>query len=122
MNPPELMSRDYRPRDPSGKRLFASHRAAIVSRSNPEEFAMTSAEQYEFDLNGIIVYRNLIDPARVKKINQLLDTKFGQEFPWSFQFIEDDPCYMELMELPRTMAILRTMLGDWFRLDHAYGL
>lgn len=84
--------------------------------------AMTDAEQYEFDLNGIIIYRNHLEPALVKKMNQLLDKKFGNEFPWSFQFIEDDPCYMELMENPRTMAILRTMLGDWFRVDHTYGL
>ena len=29
---------------------------------------------------------------------------------------------MELMAHPRTLRIIRTMIGEWMRLDHAYGL
>jgi ectoine hydroxylase-related dioxygenase (phytanoyl-CoA dioxygenase family) len=83
---------------------------------------MTDAEQYEFDLNGVIVYRNVLAPELVRKVNAKLDAKFAGEFPWSFDFLGDDPIFFDLMAHPRTMHVLRTMLGDWFRLDHAYGL
>ena len=83
---------------------------------------MTEAEKFEFDINGIIVYRKVLAPALVREMNNILDAKFGGQFPWTFEFIEDDPIFLELMALPRTLHILRTMLGDWFRLDHAYGL
>jgi ectoine hydroxylase-related dioxygenase (phytanoyl-CoA dioxygenase family) len=29
---------------------------------------------------------------------------------------------MELMAYPKTLRVLRTMIGEWMRLDHAYGL
>lgn len=83
---------------------------------------MTEAEKYEFDLNGVIVYRNVLAPDLVRKMNKIIDAKYKSEFPWTIEFIEDDPCFMELMENPLTIRILRVMLGDWFRLDHTYGL
>ena len=83
---------------------------------------MTEAEIYEFDLNGIIIYRNLIAPELVRRMNQLIDVDQGDQFPHSFQFLHLDPCFMELMAHPRTLQIIRVMIGDWLRLDHTYGL
>jgi ectoine hydroxylase-related dioxygenase (phytanoyl-CoA dioxygenase family) len=83
---------------------------------------MTEAEIYEFDLNGYIVYRNLMDSETVKRLNAILDARMNGEFPNSFGFIDADPAFMELMAHPRTLRIMRTMIGDWLRLDHAYGL
>ena len=34
---------------------------------------MTEAEVYEFDLNGLIVYRNMIPPEDVARMNELID-------------------------------------------------
>ncbi|MXY48552.1 MAG: hypothetical protein F4Y38_04530 [Gemmatimonadetes bacterium] len=39
-----------------------------------------------------------------------------------FQFITLDPVFMELMAHPGTLRIIRTMIGEWMRLDHAYGI
>jgi hypothetical protein len=83
---------------------------------------MTESEQYEFDLLGYIVYRGVLAPVLIEKMNRIIDAKYKDEFPWTISFIEDDPCFMELMEHPLTMRVLRVMLGDWFRLDHTYGL
>ena len=83
---------------------------------------MTDAEIYEFDLNGYIIYRDLLTPEQVRSMNRILDDAMAGEFPWHFSFIDRDPCFMELMAHPRTLAIMRTMIGDWLRLDHAYGL
>jgi hypothetical protein len=83
---------------------------------------MTDAEIYEFDLNGVIVYRDLLSSEQVAGMNRILDEQMGGEFPNHFSFIDRDPCFMELMAHPRTLDIIRTMIGDWLRLDHAYGL
>ena len=83
---------------------------------------MTEAELYEFDLNGYIVYRNVIEPDPVARMNRVLDDGMGGEFPHSFSFLDRDACFMDLMAHPRTLQIIRVMIGDWLRLDHAYGL
>lgn len=86
---------------------------------------MTEAEIYEFDLNGYIVYRNILSSEEVRDMNQVIDahqTKAGQEKEGSFSFLDLAPCFMALMAHPRTLQIIRVMIGDWLRLDHAYGL
>ena len=83
---------------------------------------MTEAEIYEFDLHGLIVYRNLIPAQDVARMNELIDADQGDEFPHSFPFLKLDPIFMNLMAHPRTLSIMRTIIGDWLRLDHTYGL
>ena len=83
---------------------------------------MNEAEIYEFDLNGYIIYRDLIGPDDAARMNQLIDGDQGDEFPHNFQFLQLDPLFMELMAHPRTLSIMRTIIGDWLRLDHTYGL
>jgi ectoine hydroxylase-related dioxygenase (phytanoyl-CoA dioxygenase family) len=83
---------------------------------------MTDAEIYEFDLNGYIVYRNHIPVDMVSRMNAILDDQMGGEFPNHFSFLDRDPCFMELMAYPKTLNVIRAMIGDWLRLDHSYGL
>lgn len=83
---------------------------------------MTDAEIYEFDLNGYIVYRDLIAPADVERMNAVLDANITPETGDHFGFMEWDPVFMELMAHPRTLQIMRTIIGDWLRLDHAYAI
>ena len=86
---------------------------------------MTDAEIYEFDLNGIIVYRDLIGRDDVSRLNSLIDDKIvqdGKDYSHSFSFLDIDACFMDLMAHPRTLGIIRHMIGDWLRLDHHYGL
>ena len=83
---------------------------------------MNEAEIYEFDLNGYIIYRDLIAPDDVTRMNQLIDAEQGGDFPHSFGFLNLDPVFMDLMAHPRTLKIMRTIIGDWLRLDHTYGL
>ena len=83
---------------------------------------MTEEETYEFDLNGYIIIRDLIPPADVARMNEIIDRDQDGEFPHSFQFLNLDAIFMELMAHPRTLSIMRTIIGDWLRLDHTYGL
>ena len=83
---------------------------------------MTEAEIYEFDLNGYILYRDLIPPADVDRMNAILDDNITLETPNHFGFAHWDPIFLELMAHPRTLHIMRTIIGDWMRLDHAYAI
>ena len=83
---------------------------------------MTEAEIYEFDLNGYIVYRDLIAPADVAGMNAILDDNITDDTSDHFGFMEWDPVFLELMAQPRTLQIMRTIIGDWLRLDHAYAI
>lgn len=86
---------------------------------------MTKEEIYEFDLNGYIVYRNLIPPEDVARMNRIIDAdQEGKDTAngFHFSFMHLDPCFLDLMAHPRTLQIIRVMVGDWLRLDHAYGL
>ena len=78
---------------------------------------MTEAEIYEFDLNGYILYRDLIPPADVDRMNAILDDNITLETPNHFGFAHWDPIFLELMAHPRTLHIMRTIIGDWMRLD-----
>lgn len=83
---------------------------------------VTDAEIYEFDLNGYIVYENMIPADDVAKMNALLDANITDETPNHFGFLEWDPIFLELMAHPRTLQIMRPIIGDWMRLDHAYAI
>ena len=83
---------------------------------------MTEAEIYEFDLNGYILYRDLIPAGDLQRMNEIIDADLGDRNPDRFSFLDLDSIFMETMALPRTLEIMRAMIGDWLRLDHAYGI
>ncbi len=60
---------------------------------------MNEEEIYEFDLNGYIILRDLIPPADVARMNEILDQDQAGDFPHSFQFLKLDPMFMDLMAL-----------------------
>jgi len=88
---------------------------------------MTEAEIYEFDLNGYIVYREMLSPEEVRRSGDILGDCPQEKtpyphYPYSFGFMERDSFFMDLMARPRTLWIIRHMLNNWLRLDHAYGI
>ena len=88
---------------------------------------MTDEEIYEFDLTGYIVYRDLITPEDVRRMNEIIDPNLTDQDPGHFGFLpgdgtDSDTCFLELMAHPRTLQIIRVLLGDWLRLDHAYAI
>lgn len=83
---------------------------------------MTREELYEFDLNGYIIWRSVLAPDYVRKLNEIIDTDLAGEFPRVLRFMDKHPVFLELMEQPFMLGKLRSMIGNWFRYDHAYGL
>ena len=82
---------------------------------------MTIEEMYEFDLNGYIICRNVLSVEEIQKINTIIDDA-GAGGKRKFSFFHLDPYFLELMAHPRTLAVLKIMLGSWLRFDHAFGM
>ena len=78
---------------------------------------MIEEEIYEFDLTGYIVYPDLITPDDVDRMNDIIDANLTDQMnPGHFGFFpgdgaRSDTCFLELMAHPRTLQIIRVMLG-----------
>jgi Phytanoyl-CoA dioxygenase (PhyH) len=89
---------------------------------------MTDEERYLFDLRGYLVLPQVLNPAEVATLNDLIDTqdlpppdvsvesqRFGGFLAWDARF-------HDLIDHPRVLPTLKEMLGPALRLDHAYGI
>ena len=92
---------------------------------------MDAAAMYEFDVNGVIIFRNVLAAETVQRMNSAIDGAglagtetpaqsnggFGFPVPWAA-----DPIFLETMAGEAVLSVARVMCGDWLRLDHAYGI
>ena len=89
---------------------------------------LSDEQRYLFDLNGYVVVPGVLDAARVARMSAdmashavtspedgSLEYRFGDFFEWG-----DD--WRELIDHPTIMPLLQEILGERFRLDHAYGM
>ena len=83
---------------------------------------MTLEERYEFDLNGYIVYPEVLSREEVERINGILSDRTPATGSGKFAFFELDPLFMDLLARPQLLEILRVLLGNWLRFDHAFGI
>ena len=87
--------------------------------------------QYLFDVQGYLVIENALSPAELAQFNRLLDgqqlpepghtQRFGSA-PDGSGFLAWGQPFVNLLDHPRIMPILRFRLGDCFRLDRIYGM
>lgn len=78
--------------------------------------------EYELDLNGYVVIPQMLPQETVQTLNKAIDEHQKNAQPFKFPFLGISPLMMDLMEHPPLMPLLKKWLGEWFRLDHAYGL
>jgi Phytanoyl-CoA dioxygenase (PhyH) len=83
---------------------------------------ITREELYEFDLRGFVVCRQVLSRQEVARCLASTDGCQAAKHNGKFSFFELDPFFVELMARPRTLGILKAMLGEWLRFDHAFGL
>ena len=94
---------------------------------------------YEFDLNGYVVLRNIIDPKIISKINktlQFLEKKKSSELPHNVFFgkqktksetyisniLEADIEFEKLATIPSILKIMKHITSNFFRLNHAVAM
>ena len=105
--------------------------------------------QYLLDLNGYLVVENVLSESQLAYINQVLDETLesvpadeaeaeafrkeraarayrfgaaGGSHETNPGFLQYDQIFVDLMDHPLTMEIMRMLLGDCFRLDRIFGM
>jgi ectoine hydroxylase-related dioxygenase (phytanoyl-CoA dioxygenase family) len=91
---------------------------------------MNDEERYLFDLWGYLNVENVLSEDELRELNALLDgqdfrepnnddiysQRFGGFLDW------ENDAFRRLLNHPRIMPYLKELIGDKFRLDHAYGI
>ena len=89
---------------------------------------MNEVEQYLFDVQGYLIIKDALTPDEVAVLNRHID---AQKLPSPSlesrdarfgEFLEWDQAFCDLLDHPRLLPYLQTILGDGFRLDHYYGI
>ena len=86
---------------------------------------MNEQERYFFDLRGYLAVENALSPEQVTALNGLVDQMLAAEMGPDIRTKRFNPLgwgkpFFELLANPRTTPYLTEMLGEDFRLDHAY--
>jgi len=90
--------------------------------------AMNEIERYLFDLHGYIVVEDALSADELATLNQLVEEKALPDLDLTknkasfHSFLNWGQPFVDLLDHPRLMPYLKTMLGDGFRLDHYYGI
>ena len=89
---------------------------------------MTGEQKYLFDLKGYVLLHGAIPPDAIARMHEDM-TAHGVQNPENdpgksrFRgFLEWGPDWRNLIDHPDVLPVLHTILGDKFRLDHAYGM
>ncbi|MBV8303096.1 MAG: phytanoyl-CoA dioxygenase family protein [Acidimicrobiia bacterium] len=90
---------------------------------------LTAQQRYFFDLNGYLVLDGVLPRRDVEHLDAMVDAqrmlppgpsiesqRFGDEF------LRWDAGFRDLLDHPAVLPLLRDLLGDYLRLDHAYGI
>ena len=105
--------------------------------------------QYLYDLNGYLVVKDVLSPDEVAQLNQVLDERIptlpanwreqsetapiglynfyrfgmaGGSYESSPGYLDWGQEFVDLVDHPLTMQIMRMQLGDAFRLDRIFGM
>ncbi|MBV8979619.1 MAG: phytanoyl-CoA dioxygenase family protein [Acidimicrobiia bacterium] len=90
---------------------------------------LTAQQRYFFDVHGYLVLDGVLPRRDVEHLDAMVEAqrllpagpdigsqRFGDEF------LRWDPLFRTLLDHPTVLPILRELLGDHLRLDHAYGI
>jgi hypothetical protein len=83
---------------------------------------MTDEQLYEFDLNGFLILKGVIPPEDLGRYRSVLRAVQPSAKSGKFSFFDLDPCFMDLMAEPVVLGVLKALLGEWLRFDHAFGI
>ncbi len=92
---------------------------------------LSPMQRYSFDLNGFLLIEGVLDRARVARMRSVVAAQRpapaarsvpSQRLGQDGRLFEWDRSFVELIDHPWVLAVLRELIGPHVRLDHAYGL
>jgi hypothetical protein len=116
-------------RNPHPNRNLSSPPRASAGGSMPSiPDTMTDEQRFLFDLNGYLVLEQVLPKRQVARLLADIDAhgvKDPSNDPFKSRFggfLEWGADWRALIDHRRTLPVLRELLGERFRLDHAYGM
>jgi hypothetical protein len=90
---------------------------------------LTAQQRYFFDVNGYLVLDGVLPRRDVEHLDAMVEAQrlmppgpSIQSQRFEDEFLRWDPLFRDLLDHPAVLPILRDLLGDFLRLDHAYGI
>ena len=93
---------------------------------------MTQEEKFVFDLQGFLLISNVLSQEEVTRLNQITDRVYPRNYDESSGNRKNyknmpnvsrwDPACQNLIDHPRIVTYLETLIGPHFRLDHDYSI
>lgn len=77
---------------------------------------------YLLDTRGYVVLRNVFPKATIDEANRIIDDHLQGQQVLKFAFFHLDDLFLDLMQNPTVLSIAEHVLGDFFRMDHAFGV
>jgi hypothetical protein len=108
--------------------MIATPTGATGAQDTALPLAMSDEERFLFDLRGFLLLRGVLDADRLQRMQAQLAEKIASS-PTNNPFLSRFGGFLEwgdewagLIDHPRLLPILRGIIGERFRLDHAYGM
>ncbi len=92
---------------------------------------LSPLQRYSFDLNGFLLIEDALDGATVGRMRSVIEAQrlpppaesiSSQRFGQAGRLFEWDGSFVDLIDHPWVVAVLRDLIGPHVRLDHAYGI
>jgi Phytanoyl-CoA dioxygenase (PhyH) len=84
---------------------------------------MTKRAAFEFDLQGFVILRNLIDSGQVESLNAIIDgDPIMRRTTPKFLFATKSPLFMDLLSHPTIMKLCEAWIHPQFKFDNAWGI
>lgn len=92
---------------------------------------LSPRQLYSFDLNGFLLIEGALDGATVARMRSVVEAQrpaqavrsvAGETFGQAGRLFEWDHSFLQLIDHPWVLAVLRDLIGPHVRLDHAYGV
>ena len=108
---------------------WCSRRTPSLPEGQPAE--LSQLQLYSFDLNGFLLLESAIDRPAVERMRSIIEaqplpapdeTIERQRFGQAGRMFEWDPAFVDLIDHPWVVSVLRHLIGPHVRLDHAYGI
>ena len=99
--------------------------------SRDPEGGLSPLQRYSLDVNGFLLLEGALAPEAVAEMRAVIAARHlappsasvqSQRFGQAGRLFEWDPLFVDLIDHPWTLAILRELIGPHVRLDHAYGI
>ncbi len=92
---------------------------------------LSPLQRYSLDVNGFLLLESALDQATVARMRAVIadqglpppgEELATQRFGQAGRLFEWDRTFVDLIDHPWTVAVLRDLIGTHVRLDHAYGI